>query len=310
MTDVPQTHAKHDNHESMRRLNGIVGAPFWWAQRVMMMTLRRVLPYSDNSDRIFAYFHFLVRQGRIPRRRMLFHDYLFRLKMSGELLSLPRQLVSDKELCKIYVDHRIGPGRTIPTLAVLRKNDVAEYAFPERCVIKPTHMSGRIIIRKTGEDLDLAKIRSWFDESLYQWDREQNYKYLEPKVIVEPIVFDGVMFEMKIHCYRGRARIFSVHPMENDTLERYDRDWNRLPVKQNKPFPKVPTPRPESLDQILAVADRLSSEFEYMRVDMYACGKDWIVGELTNCHQNINRRFVDLQQEKIFSSTLFGDEAG
>ena len=280
------------------------------AKRGILKQLNRVLPYSFNGDRTYNYVHFLFKQARFPRRRMLFSDYLFRMQMSGELLSLPRQIISDKELCKIHVDHKIGAGRTIPTMAVLRsKDEVAHYAFPHSCVIKPTHLSRRIVIRRDGESLDLDKIRTWFDESLYRSAREQNYKYLESKLIIEPIVFDGVMVETKIHCYRGRARIFSVHPMEEGTLERFDRDWNPLPLKQYKSFPTVSTPRPDSLDEILAAADKLSSDFEYMRVDMYVAGKDWIVGELTNCHMNIHSRFIDLEQEQVFSRALFGQES-
>jgi hypothetical protein len=306
---------------SQARATGPTATPFLWlkrqrwtlvskAKRHILLLLTRMLPYSFSGDRAFSYIHFVFKQGRLPQQRMLFHDYLFRMKMSGELLSLPRQLVSDKELCKIYVDHRIGPGRTIPTLAILRrKEEVTEDAFPDRCVIKPTHTSGSVVMRKAGESLDLAEIRSFFDGSLYRFAREQNYKFLEPKVIVEPIVFDGVMIEMKIHCYRGQARIFSVHPMEDKTLERFDRDWNRLNVRQRKPFPAVPTPRPDCLDEITQAAERLSGEFDYMRVDMYVSGKDWIVGELTNCHLNINSRFLDIDEEKVFSRALFGDQA-
>ena len=279
------------------------------AMRSVLPQLNRALPFTFSGDRAFNYVEFLFKQSRFPRKRMLFNDYLFRMQMSGELLSLPRQIVSDKEFCKVYVDHKIGAGRTIPTIAVLRsKDDVSSYAFPDRCVIKATHSSGLTVIRGDGESLDFEQIRSWFDKSLYSSSREQNYKYLESKVIIEPIVFDGVMFEIKIHCYRGEARVFSVQPVEAGTLERFDRYWNRMPLRQNKPLPSVSTPRPDCLDEIIAAADKLSSDFEYIRVDFYVCNKAWLVGELTNCHTNINSRFPDLKQEQVFSRTLFGDE--
>lgn len=271
--------------------------------------LSRALPHGRTGDRVYALVHFVRHQRRLPRRRLLFNDYLLRLKLSGELLSLPRQLVSDKELCKLYVDHAIGPGRTVPTLAVLRnKDEVREAAFPPDCVIKATHSTARTIIRRNGAPLDLARIRGFFDDSLYRRNREMNYRFLEPKVIVEPILFDARMIEFKIHCYRGKAKIISVQPSEVEALERFDRHWNRLPIEQRRrPLPKIPTPRPACLDAVLAAADRLSRDFEYIRVDAYVRDPDWAIGELTNCHMNVAVPFKNLEQERIFSRILFED---
>ncbi|MEM1233062.1 MAG: ATP-grasp fold amidoligase family protein [Pseudomonadota bacterium] len=280
--------------------------------KAAMAVLRRVLPKSLTGDRIYNYVDFVLKQRRLPRRRMLFNDYLLRLQMSGEMLSLPRQLVSDKELCKAYVDDRIGPGRTIPTIRVIRTADeITEDAFPESCVIKATHLSGVTVIRRRGEPLPLDRIRSFLKGSLYLRTREQNYKFLEPKIIVEPIVFGGDMMELKVHCYRGQARVFSVHPKGTDgnTLERLDRSWTRMALKQRTPLPASPTPRPPCLDAILAAADRLAQDFNYIRVDAYVSGDAWLIGELTNCHLNLAWRFADLEQERLFSRALFGRDA-
>lgn len=280
--------------------------------KAAMGALRWVLPNSLTGDRIYNYVDFVLKQRRLPRRRMLFNDYLLRLQMSGEMLSLPRQLVSDKELCKAYVNDRIGPGRTIPTIRVFRSADeITEDAFPESCVIKATHLSGVTVIRRKGEPLPLDRIRTFLDGSLYLRTREQNYKYLEPKIIVEPIVFGGEMMEMKVHCYGGRARVFSVHPTGTggNTLERFDRTWTRMPLKQRTPLPASPTPRPTCLDPIIVAADRLSSDFNYIRVDAYVSGDEWLIGELTNCHLNLAWRFIDLEQERLFSRALFEREA-
>lgn len=265
----------------------------------------RLLPYSLLGDRIFAFYDFVAKLERLPRRRPLFNDYLYQLKQSGELLSLPRQIISDKELCKLLVGDVIGPGRTIPTLAILRdKAEIEQYHFPEDCVIKATHASGKTIIRRNGAPLDRGEISGFLDYSLYRSRREMNYKYLEPKIIVEPVVFDGEMIELKVHCYRGRARIISVQTQEQEAFERVDRDWKRLDMQQKRPLPEVPAPRPQCLDAVLDAAETLSKRFEYIRVDFYVRDADWLVGELTNCHMNIGP-FKDIAQEKVFSEILF-----
>ena len=274
--------------------------------------MRRVLPQTLPGDRVFNYLDFIIKQERLPRRRMLFNDYLLRLELSGEFLSLPRQLISDKELCKTYVDYKIGPGHTIPTLKIIRNaEEITEDAFPDDCVIKGTHLSGHTIIRRGGEPLPFDQIRGVLEESLYRRTREQNYKHLEPKIIVEPFVFDGDMIEMKVHCYQGQVRVFSVHPAgtQGGTLERFDRSWTRIPLKQRSAFPASPTPRPPCLDAFIAAAEKLASEFEYIRVDAYVVGDEWLIGELTNCHENVAWRFADMEQERLFSRELFGQDA-
>ena len=276
-----------------------------WGSPILRF-MAKTLPFTRSGDRLFALVHFMIRQRRLPQRRMLFNDYLLRLKLSGELLSFPRQFVSDKEYCKLYVNHVIGSGRTVPTVSVLRdKAQVQEGAFPDDCVIKATHSSNRTTIRRNAEPLDLEHIRSYLDDSLYQRTRELNYKYLEPKVIVEPIMFDAQMIELKIHCYKGRAKIISVQH-QDEALERLDRDWNRLAIEQRRrPLPAVPTPRPSCLEAVLEAADKLSQDFEYIRVDVFVRDPDWVVGELTNLHMNIDVPFKNLEQERLFSQIFF-----
>jgi hypothetical protein len=41
-------------------------------------------------------------------------------------------------------------------------------------VIKPTHLSGTVILRRDGEALDFDEIESWFDKNYYRSSREAN----------------------------------------------------------------------------------------------------------------------------------------
>ena len=57
-------------------------------------------------------------------------------------------------------------------------------------MIKPTHLSGHLIIKKEEDGVDLEKIKKWFSMNYYDRSREANYKTLVPKVIVEEMIFN------------------------------------------------------------------------------------------------------------------------
>ena len=267
------------------------------------------LPSSRASTRIITFFQFIRYHKRLPRRRNgTFLDFLFYLKYDGELLSLPRQIVSDKEYGKFFVNSILGGEFTIPTIEVLRsRKDVRDFIFPHECVIKPTNGSGKVIIRKNGEPIDLKTIYSWFDFIFYMLLREENYKYLENKVIVEPIVFgNSEFFELNVQCYEGRVKILLVICGGGLYRERRDRDWNVIDIGTRLPSPDLPVPKPECWDRMLWAAESIASRFRYIRVDFYCDGKDFFIGELTNCSKNMAMNFHCLGDELKYSKILFG----
>ena len=238
-----------------------------------------------------------------------FLDYLYDMKISGELLSLPRQMVSDKEYGKFFINSVLGGDYAIPTLKVLRSaEEVVQETFPADCAIKPTHASQQVIIRRNNEPIDLNVIRSFFDCDLYKTGREQNYRFLEHKVIIEPIVFGGKDFiEINVQCYKGRAKMLTVKCEQGQARERRDPDWNYIDLQYGrKPKPKTPVPKPKVLDDILQAVETLASRFEYIRVDLYTTGTEFRIGELTNCHTNAVVKFPRAGDEEKFSQLLFG----
>ena len=164
-------------------------------------------------------------------------------------------------------------------------------------MVKPTHLSGRHLIRRdaTGPP-DTSEILSWLKLNKYRnVSREANYRYLRPKIIVEELLlFDGALpDDYKIHCFHGRPKLF--HVMANRATQRlcgtlYRDTWQRLAFTIQGPS-RGDVPRPAKLDEMIAVAARLSAPFDYVRVDLYTDGKRVYVGELTNLPANANLSF-------------------
>lgn len=237
------------------------------------------------------------------------NDVLYRIKTGDEILDPLRVFVTDKELVKIYVKAVVGDGYNVPTVDVIRSaGDVDGYDFPADCCIKPTHASGRVILRRGGAPVDTKRIRSWFGLNYYLVDREANYKTLKPKVIVEPLVFENANIEdYKFFCFNGVPRFIQVDIDRYVDHKRkfFDTDWNDLGFSITYPRSEAPLERPGNLAEMLEVASKLSSAFSLVRVDLYSDGERMLVGEITNCSDSARGRFIPSTAEKDISDLLF-----
>lgn len=263
-----------------RKLGGRLWAP-----------LQRVLPYNRVGDTLWSiYVHHRV-FGELPHLRMprRFNEHLLRLKLSADGRSPLRARITDKELVKDFIRDRLGDGHTAQTFAVLRSPaEACAYAFPETCVIKPTHTSGDIILRRQGEPIDHAQIDAWFTKDLYGFAREPNYRRLTPKVIVEELLAEPgreTPSDYKFHCFQGTPAyvLFASDRFSDARLDFFSPRWRPLAFgKSTYPCSDPPPPRPRFLEAMLAAARTLSAGFSFIRVDFFDLGSRYVVGELTS----------------------------
>ncbi|MEG3192850.1 ATP-grasp fold amidoligase family protein [Lysobacter sp. D1-1-M9] len=273
----------------------------------------RAVPRGRSGDRVLALLKFVATHRRLPSKKLSFSDELYRIKV--EKLSDPlRTFVSDKEYLKIYVTAEVGANYAVPTVAVLRSpREVYEYSFPEFCCIKPTHASGKVLFRQHGESLDLDEIASWFDYDYYRVSREANYEKLQRKVIVEPLIFNGVdITDYRFFCYGGEPRLITLDIGKYSGYMRafFDAEWNEQNFSLHYPQAPRGTPRPANLEEMLVVARKLSSGFDFVRVDIYSNGVSCLVGEITNCHASVRQRFSSPDAEELASRIIFGSPSG
>lgn len=279
-------------------------------RRQLKNLLSAALPEQRWADRLISFLAFVERHKRLPRDQMLFNDVLYQLKTSRQILDPLRVFVSDKEFVKMYVAATVGYRHCVPTLAVLRSRaDVDQYHPPGPCCIKPTHMSGKVVFVGASGNFDRGAVSSWLQESLYKVTREANYRTLTPKIIVEPLVFGRDDPEdYKFYCYRGSPRLIAVDSGRHGNHYRnmYDNEWRpqRYSLQHQRGVQEVL--RPKNLDVLLGLASKISSPFEFIRVDMYTNGHDALVGELTNVSGSACSAFVPADGEQEASRIMFG----
>jgi hypothetical protein len=265
----------------------------------------RLLRWRTGSvfwNKVLSVVEFYAYHNRVPNlvRPKSFNEHMLKLKVSSELGSALRTRISDKEYLKDYVRERVGDQFNVRTITVLHSIDAARnYQYPDRCVIKPTHMSAQVILRTSGHDgIDFDKVSSWFSCDFYKHCRELNYRALTPKVIVEEFVdFSGngqVPEDYKIFCFYGKPKFIQVDAgrFSGDHRRRfYTPEWDPLPFSITYPL-GADVPRPNNLDAMLHVAERLSQGLSSIRVDLYSNGESCLVGEMTNCHGSAREHFI------------------
>ncbi len=226
-------------------------------------------------------------------------------------------VMADKVLVKDYVAQQIGEQYIIPTLGVWdTAEDVDFDALPNKFVLKCNHNSGLgMCICKDKSKLDIPKVRKSLTKGLrqdyYLTGREWPYKDIPRKVIAEQFLEndENGLTDYKFHCFNGQPKFvlvcqdrFSASGLTEDF---YDINWQRLPVKRPKiPLAAQPIPRPQKLDEMLALAEKLSKDIPFLRVDFYCVEGKIYFSELTFFPASGFAPFEPEQWDKTFGDWL------
>ena len=207
-----------------------------------------------------------------------------------------KSLLSDKYLVRDWVAGKIGEEYLIPLLGVWDSFDQIDFSrLPDRFALKANHGSAWNYIVTDKSKLDMDEAKSKFDQWMslnysYVSCFELQYSAIRPRIIAEQYLDpkDGTLFDYKFHCFNGEPKIVEV------IGERVQRthsgreaimrpDWTRHPGKSlitMEEFEEDP-PKPQNYDQMLRIARTLSSDFSYVRVDLYNIDGDIKFGEMT-----------------------------
>ncbi|MCW5659634.1 MAG: hypothetical protein KIT60_18190 [Burkholderiaceae bacterium] len=201
-------------------------------------------------------------------------------------------MLADKIAVRDYVTRTLGSdAHNVPLIGCWSHEDEVPLAtLPYPLVLKPSHLSGRVLLlachRSSDERRLRARLRSWlaFDHS--RINREWFYAHVPARVLAEPLLRDpsgAVPPDIKAYVIGGRVRYFQVDSgrFTRPTRNLYGPDWSLLPARTS--LPRHPAdPAPEALPTLLEFAERLAAPFEFLRVDFYALHDRVLVGELTS----------------------------
>ncbi len=195
----------------------------------------------------------------------------------------------DKYEAKNYVAEKIGEEYIIPTLGVWNKfNEIDFDLLPKRFVLKCTHDSGSVIICDDKSIFNKKVAKRIMDKHLrrnYYWGgREWPYKDIKPRIIAEKYLVDASR-DYKIMCFNGKAKCSFVctERFSEDGLKVtfFDRNWNKMPFERHYPMSSEVIDKPKEYDQMMTLAEKLSAEIPFVRVDFYESNGKLYFGEMT-----------------------------
>lgn len=257
-------------------------------------TLAKLLPDTPWATYLLSFRVFKRTYGFRPRLRSprTLNEWLFARKVT-----LPKEISFapwvDKQLVKDSVAAAMkgAPEQCHIAKTLHCTQDAADPWFDAvlpRCVIKGTHGSGMtILVREPRRltDEERGELRRWMAAEYFQGSREPSYRHLKPGIIVEEFLpCDRLVPEdYKFFCFRGRIA-FIQHDTGRFIEHRrclYTKDWLRLPVRLQHVGYDHEAPPPRDLVTMVAIAQRLSKEQNFVRVDLYQTEAGVYFGEMT-----------------------------
>lgn len=211
-------------------------------------------------------------------------------------------MVEDKWRVRDYVRDKVGDEILTEVYTVTDDpEDIPFESLPDTFVVKPTHLSGSVILVDEDERVDPASVkkqcREWLETTHGTMLEEYWYRDIEPQILVEERLQDGdneVPLDYKLFVFDGQVEYIEVDfdRYTHHTRRFYDTDWNTQEFQFK--FPMGPDiSEPAKLDEMIEIAETLGENFDFIRVDLYQPDGDRIVfGEMTVGPESGSGRFV------------------
>ncbi len=199
---------------------------------------------------------------------------------------------ADKVGVRDYVKEKIGEEYLVPIIGIYNSADEIDFdALPNKFVAKVNWGSGQNIIVTDKSKLDIKEAK----QKLSNWMKPENnhyysffewvYKDIEPKIIVEEFLqqFNGDLYDYKFYCFNNQIKFMLIvsDRFNNKCYDFYDAEYNKLPFT----WTSHPSPnginKPNNFEEMMQIAQKLSKEFPFVRVDFFDTGEKLYIGELT-----------------------------
>jgi hypothetical protein len=198
--------------------------------------------------------------------------------------------LADKLAVREFVRERVGAEvLTRVFWSGLDLADARRQCLPNRFVLKANHSCNANLFVRDVALLDWrateALVRQWLADDWSTQAAEWQYRWIPRKLFIEEYM-EGpggdVPWDYKFFCFHGRVEMVQVdvNRLSNHTRALFDRDFRLLPFKFQYPRYEGDLSRPACYEAMREIAERLSVEETFLRVDLYDVGRP-VFGELT-----------------------------
>lgn len=162
--------------------------------------------------------------------------------------------------------------------------------YPQKFVIKCNHGSGHNYICTDKSKINEQELRqiltAFLKDDYWKHHAEYQYRFIKKKIFVEEFLED-IGDTYKIYCFNGKPRFFYIsNPDEKGNpdvyLDFFDMDFTHLPISlAHHRHCGSKIEKPATFEQMVKIAEELSKEFPFVRVDMFSNGRNICFSELT-----------------------------
>jgi len=209
-------------------------------------------------------------------------------------------LFADKWLVRNYIKKQYGEDllteivfQTYNWKEILIEN-MPDYPF----IIKPNHGSGwyHFVYDKTKANWNQIRsdCRFWLAQNYYHFEREWQYKNIQPCLIVEKLIIPeigGLPNNFRLHCFSGSVEIISINICLDDPnkffAKKFNKNWEALnfkfgaEIKDQDNLSNIIINPPKSLNRMISIAEDIAKNFAYVRVDFYEVDDILYFNEIT-----------------------------
>jgi hypothetical protein len=223
---------------------------------------------------------------------------------------------ADKLAVRDYVRETASERYLIPLIAHYADADEIDFAtLPEKFVLKLNCGSTTNLICRDKSQLDIAAtreiVRRWLrpESNHYNHFFEWCYKDIPSRVTCETFLESdtGDLCDYKFVCFNGKVKylfVASERATGNLKINFYDTEWTRLPFARGYPPNPIDRSPPQSLGEMIALAEKLAAPFPLVRVDLYEVTGRPFFGELTFYPGNGTEPFSPLEWDYKFGECL------
>lgn len=207
--------------------------------------------------------------------------------------------LTDKELVKQWVKEKGYQDIIISNIDVLGSlNELDLGNYPSKFVIKTSNGAGgnNVLVVNDKNKVTKKSIKKFFKHmpkktTKFDGGREWSYSNLKTKFVIEELIGDSKknLKDYKFFCFNGKMEYFYVIGDRNigqdfkGYMNIFDNNFNVTPYYRKGGFilPKNNYILPNNIKDMVFIAEKLSSEFPHVRVDLYNVEGKIYFGEMT-----------------------------
>lgn len=206
-------------------------------------------------------------------------------------------IACDKARGKDWVGERVGYEYVVPSYGIYEDpNDIDLESLPDQFVMKANNGWGanEIAIVRDKSKCNADQLKALASTWLYPW-RFYYYQNMcitdekpeKPLIVIEKLLEEEgkkYLNDYKLYCCNGKVK-FSMIVTDRGSSQQartfVDTDWKVMPVRRAGKFSNSAPEKPINYDKMVELAETLSKDMPFVRIDFYEIEGEVYVGEMT-----------------------------